>query len=160
MELSIMSKIIVLTNQKGGCGKTTMTINLAGRFGKNAKVLVIDGDPQGTSSRWIASASELHPFPAAIANLSMVGNKAHKEIGKYAHDYDYIFVDCPPAVENNFTDSVLLIADLVIVPIIPSPADLWAAVGIQKLIAKVETFNETLKSRLLANMCQSNTSIY
>ena len=144
-----MSKIIVLTNQKGGCGKTTITINLAGSFGKTTKVLVVDGDPQGTSSRWIASASESKPFPATITNLSMVGDKAHKEIGKYVNDYDYIFIDCPPAVENNFTNSVLLIADLVIVPIIPSPTDLWAAVGIQKLIAKVENFNESLKARLL-----------
>ncbi|MBY0378432.1 MAG: ParA family protein, partial [Gammaproteobacteria bacterium] len=60
-----MAKIIVLTNQKGGCGKTTLTMNIAGVIGNNKKVLIIDGDPQGSATRWASSASDDHPFPTA-----------------------------------------------------------------------------------------------
>ena len=153
------AKIIVITNQKGGCGKTTLAMNLAGVIGARAKVLLVDGDPQGSASRWAASASDAKPFPTAIMGLANIKDKVHREIKKYIADYEYIVVDCPPAIDNNFTSSALLIADLALIPIVPSPTDLWAAVGIQKVIADVSEINENLKARLVANMCQSNASI-
>ena len=52
-----------------------------------------------------------------------------------------------------------MISDLVIVPVIPSPADLWAAIGIQRLIERVQDLNEALKARLVINMCQPNINI-
>ncbi|HRG64009.1 MAG TPA: ParA family partition ATPase [Burkholderiales bacterium] len=153
------AKVIVVTNQKGGCGKTTLTMNLAGVIGLKAKVLLIDGDPQGSATRWAYSSSDDNPFPAAVMSLANVTDKVNREIKKYLEDYEYIFVDCPPAIDNNFTSSALLIADLALVPVIPSPTDLWAAVGIQKLISNVSEINDKLISRLVANMCQSNISI-
>ncbi len=153
------AKIIVITNQKGGCGKTTMAMNLAGFIGLKSKVLLVDGDPQGSATRWAASAPDEKPFPAAVMGLANVNDKVHREIKKYISDYDYIFVDCPPAIDNSFTSSALLVADLALIPIIPSPTDLWAAVGIQKLIANVSEINEKLQARLVANMCQNNASI-
>ncbi|MCC2625621.1 MAG: cobyrinic acid a,c-diamide synthase [Burkholderiales bacterium] len=153
------AKIIVVTNQKGGCGKTTLTMNLAGVLGSKKKTLIIDGDSQGSATRWASSASDNKPFPTAIMGLANTGDKVHREIKKYAADYDYIFVDCPPAIDNNFTASALLVADLALVPVIPSPTDLWAAIGIQKVISNVMDLNENLQARLVANMCQNNTSI-
>lgn len=153
------AKIIVVTNQKGGCGKTTIVMNIAGIMAKTSKVLVIDGDPQGSASRWAASASDEKPFPAAISGLSHANDKVHREIKKHVDDYDYIVVDCPPSVESNFTSSALLVADLALIPVIPSPTDLWAAIGIQKLITSVSAINETLEARIIANMCQGNASI-
>jgi chromosome partitioning protein len=153
------AKIIVLTNQKGGCGKTTLTMNLAGVVGKTAKVLLIDGDPQGSASRWAASSSDENPFPTAVMSLANVEDKVNREIKKYIPDYDYIFIDCPPAIDNKFTASALLVADLAIVPVVPSPTDLWSAVGIQKIISNVSDINEKLQARLVANLCQTNASI-
>ncbi len=153
------AKVIVLTNQKGGCGKTTLAMNLAGVLGNGAKVLLVDGDPQGSAMRWAASASDIKPFPSAIMSLANIHDKVNREIKKYTPDYDYIVVDCPPAIDNNFTASALLIADLALVPVLPSPTDLWAAVGIQKLISQVSDINENLRARLVANMCQTNASI-
>jgi chromosome partitioning protein len=92
----------------------------------------------------------------SLANLD---GKVNREVKKYLDDYEYIFIDCPPAIDNKFTASALLIANLAIVPVIPSPTDLWSAVGIQKLINSAMDFNESLKTKLLANMCQPNTSI-
>ncbi|MBP9741796.1 MAG: ParA family protein [Burkholderiales bacterium] len=153
------AKVIVVTNQKGGCGKTTLTMNLAGIIGAKAKTLVVDGDTQGSATRWASSAPDENPFPAAVMGLANTGDKAHREIKKHIDNYDFIIIDCPPAVDNNFTASVLLIADLALIPIVPSPTDLWSAVGIQKLITNVSTINENLKARLVANMCQGNVSI-
>jgi chromosome partitioning protein len=153
------AKVIVVTNQKGGCGKTTLTMNLAGALGAKSKVLVVDGDPQGSATRWAASASDEKPFSASVMGLANAGDKVHREIKKYIDNYDYILIDCPPAVENSFTGSALMVADLALIPIVPSPTDLWSAIGIQKLISNVSVLNEKLETRLVANMCQGNVSI-
>jgi len=152
------AKIITVANQKGGSGKTTIAMQLAGTLGRNNnKVLVIDADPQGTATRWAASAEEDKPFRARVAGLSAAGGRVHREVKKFIDDFDYIVVDCPPAVDSPVPQSALLISDLVLVPVIPSPADLWAATGIQKLIDNAQEINEKLEARLIANMCQPNT---
>jgi len=92
-------------------------------------------------------------------SLANISDKVSREIKKYFDDYEYILVDCPPAMANKFTASALLVADLALVPVIPSPTYLWAAVGIQNLIAEVAEINDKLQARLVANMCQTNASI-
>ena len=62
-------------------------------------------------------------------------------------------------MESPVPQSALLISDLVLVPVIPSPADLWAATRIQQLISNIQDINETLKGRLIPNMCQPNTTL-
>ncbi|MEH2402833.1 ParA family protein [Nostoc sp.] len=52
-------------------------------------------------------------------------------------DYDYIIIDCPPAADSPVPQSALLIADLALVPIMPSPLDMWAAVGIRQVIQNI-----------------------
>jgi chromosome partitioning protein len=157
-EDNMSAKIIVITNQKGGCGKTTITMNLVPAFVKDdLKVLVVDGDPQGSATRWASSANEANPYPAPIIGLSNANDKAHNEIKKHIHNYDYIIVDCPPAVDSVFSQSALLVADLALVPIKPTPPDLWAAVGIKKVINSVSVQNENLISKLVISMRQSNS---
>lgn len=154
------AKILVAANQKGGCGKTTVTMQIGGTLGRTGhRVLIVDADPQGTATRWAASASDESPFPAHVAGLAAAGGKVHREIKKYLDGYDYILVDCPPAVESAVPQSVLLIADVALVPIIPSPADLWAATGTRGLIERAVEINPALQSRLVVNMLQSNTSM-
>ncbi|MCX8515044.1 MAG: AAA family ATPase [Burkholderiales bacterium] len=152
------AKIIVITNQKGGCGKTTVTMNLVPAFVKNGfKVLIVDGDPQGTATRWASAASDNNPYPAPVIGLSNTNDKAHNEIKKHIHNYDYIIVDCPPAADSEFSQSALLVADLALVPIKPTPPDLWAAVGIKKVINSVLVQNENLISKLVISMRQTNS---
>ena len=154
------AKIIAVANQKGGSGKTTVSMQLAGTIARRGnKVLVVDADPQGTATRWAASAEDEHPFPASVVGLSAASAKVHREVKKFIDDYNYIIIDCPPAADSPVPQSALLIADLVLVPLIPSPLDMWAAVGIRQVIANVSDLNEGLKSRLVLNQCQPNTTL-
>ena len=154
------AKIIAVANQKGGSGKTTVSMQLAGTIARRGnKVLVVDADLQGTATRWAASAEDDHPFPASVVGLSAASAKVHREVKKFIDDYNYIIIDCPPAADSPVPQSALLIADLVLVPLIPSPLDMWAAVGIRQVIANVSDLNEGLKARLVLNQCQPNTTL-
>lgn len=122
-------------------------------------MLVVDADPQGTATRWAATADDDKPFPASVVGLSAATTKVHREVKKFVADYDYIIIDCPPAADSPVPQSALLIADLALVPLIPSPLDMWAAVGIRQVIENVGEINETLQSRLVINQCQPQTSL-
>lgn len=154
------AKIITVVNQKGGSGKTTISMQLAGALARRGnKILVVDADPQGTATRWAASAEDQAPFPASVVGLSAANNKVHREVKKFVDDYGCIIIDCPPAADSPVPQSALLIADLALVPLIPSPLDIWAAVGIRQVITNVSDINEILKARLVMNQCQPNTTL-
>lgn len=154
------AKIIAVVNQKGGSGKTTISMQLAGALAQRGnKILVVDADPQGTATRWAASAEDQAPFPASVVGLSAANNKVHREVKKFVDDYGCIIIDCPPAADSPVPQSALLIADLALVPLIPSPLDIWAAVGIRQVITNVSDINESLKARLVMNQCQPNTTL-
>lgn len=156
----MLAKIIAVCNQKGGSGKTTVSMQLAGTLAKRGhKVLVVDADPQGTATRWAASADDETPFPASVVGLSAANAKVHREVKKFVEDYDFIIIDCPPAADSPVPQSALLIADLAVVPVIPSPLDMWAAVGIRQVIENVSSLNEQLQARLVINQSQPNTNL-
>src|SRR2546423_12417101 len=95
------AKIIAVVNQKGGSGKTTLSMQLAGSLARRgSKVLVVDADPQGTATRWAASADDEKPFPASVVGLSAASTKVHREVRKFVPDYQYIIIDCPPAADS------------------------------------------------------------
>jgi chromosome partitioning protein len=154
------AKIIAVCNQKGGSGKTTLSMQLAGSLARRGgRVLVVDADPQGTATRWAASADDDKPFPASVVGLSAASTKVHREVKKFVEDYRYIIIDCPPAADSPVPQSALLVADLALVPVIPSPLDMWAAVGIREVIGNVSDINEELRSRLVINQLQPNTTL-
>ncbi len=154
------AKIIAVVNQKGGSGKSTVSMQLAGTLGLHQRsVLVVDADPQGTAIRWSAAAEDDKPFPASVINLSHAGGKLHHEVKKFIDKFDLIIIDCPPSVESIIPQSALLIADLALIPIIPALGDVWAAVGIKELIHRVSEVNQTLQSRYVINQLQPNTNI-
>lgn len=154
------AKVVTFCNQKGGCGKTSLSMQVAGGFARRGyRTLIVDADPQGTATRWSSAAPDDNPFPATVAGLSAAGGKVHREVQKFINDYDVIVVDCPPAVDSPVPQSALMVSDLAFVPVIPSPTDLWAAVGIRDLIQRTQDVNEGLQARLVPNMVQPNTTL-
>jgi chromosome partitioning protein len=156
----VESKIIASVNQKGGAGKSTLSMQLAGTLVMDGyRVIVIDADPQATATRWAAAAEDDRPFPAPVVGLSSAGAKVHREVKKFVGEYDFIIIDCPPAVDSPIPQSALLIADMALIPIIPSPPDLWAAVGIRHLISTLREINEGLEPRLVINSLEPQTNV-
>lgn len=149
------ARVIAVVNQKGGAGKSTLAMLLAASLAEEGRrVLVADADPQNTSLRW-ATAGE--GFPADVEDVSGE-DKLHKYLKKQLDDYDYIVIDTPPAATAPVTASALRIAHLALVPVIPSPPDLWASLRIREaILAAQEDKNTDLIARLVVNQAQLNT---
>jgi chromosome partitioning protein len=148
----LKARIITLINQKGGVGKTTATMLLSAELSKRGyRTLVADCDSQSSSMSWALAAPDSTPFPAAVVNLASFAEKTHREIQKHLDNYDFIVIDCPPSLEALAPQSALLVAHLAIIPLPPSPADLWAARPVKMLVERAQTVNEGLKAAILPN---------
>lgn len=153
------AKIIAVVNQKGGAGKTTLTMLLAGSLADRGKrVLVADADAQNTALHWSGmGAARGGTFPAEVEDVSGEENKLHKALRKRLDEFDYIVIDSPPAATAPVTASALRAAHLALVPVIPSPLDLWASVRIREAIVLARHKNPLLEARLVVNQMQPNT---
>ncbi len=147
--------IIGVLNQKGGVGKTTLSVNLAASLARGgSRVLLIDADPQGSALDW-AAARQSEPL------FSVVGlprPTVHKEIAQIGHGYDHIIIDGPPRV-TDLARSAIMASDVVLIPVQPSPYDIWAADEVVKLIDEAKVYNEKLKSAFVVNRKIANTAI-
>jgi chromosome partitioning protein len=157
--LEMMPIVIAVANQKGGCGKTTISMNLAGALAREGdyRVLFIDADPQASAMQWRKNSEEsalpfdLQPFPHPVL---------HKEMAKLGANYDLVFVDCPPGggsqaagadLARDICRSALRAADVVLVPIRPTPLDYHASHTLLPMIRDVAFLNEKLKVFIVIN---------
>jgi chromosome partitioning protein len=146
--------IIGLLNQKGGVGKTTMTLNLAAYFAREGlRTLVVDADPQASALSW-SSAREA---PALFPVIGMATPTLHRDLPAVAADYAVTIIDGAPRV--NIGRSAILASDLVIIPITPSPFDVWAADQTVRLVQEAQQFKENIRAVFTVNRKVVNTAI-
>ncbi|NES65298.1 MAG: AAA family ATPase, partial [Okeania sp. SIO2D1] len=147
--------IISVQNQKGGVGKTTLAVHISDELAKRgARVVLVDSDPQGSSRDWAAAREDQPPFNVIGLDRPTI----HRDLPTIAKDYDHAVIDGPPRV-SDLARSGIIVADVVVIPVQPSPYDVWAAQEVVKLVEEASVFKENLKSVFVINRKIVNTAI-
>ena len=135
----MLSKVITIAQQKGGTGKTTLAVHLALAFIKyhNLKVAIIDTDPQGSLGKWfmIRSEKKISNENLTFKTASLWG--AQYESKSLKQDHDIIIIDTPPKIESDARPAIEA-ANLVLIPVAPSPVDFWATEAIIDIAKKAK----------------------
>ncbi len=150
-------KVISVLNQKGGVGKTTISANLASAIAKKGKsVLLVDADPQGSALDWFASRSdELAPmFPV----VGCAKPNLHKTIPDLGKGRDIVVIDGAPRV-TDLARAAIMASDLVLIPVQPSPYDVWAAEEVVKLIKEAQIYRPEIQAAFVINRKIAKTAI-
>ncbi len=137
------AKIITIAQHKGGSGKSTIAIHLAiALLQAQNKSCIIDIDPQGSSTMWYRIRTEhYHSTDHEVGFASCGGIRISNEINKLKLISDFIIIDCPPHTDTD-AKAAIRAADLVLIPMQPSPADLWAT---QKTLEYAHDTNKNVK---------------
>ncbi len=147
--------IISFQNQKGGVGKTTLSINVAAALALTGlRVLIVDSDPQGSVRDWASVREDTPPFHI----IGMDRPTIHRDLPAMTENYDHIIIDAPPRV-SELARSAILASDCVVIPVQPSPYDVWAAKEIVAIINEAAVFKENIKSVFVINRKITNTAI-
>jgi chromosome partitioning protein len=133
----MLSKVITISQQKGGTGKTTLAVHLAMAFIKyhGLKVAIIDTDPQGSLGKWfmIREERKVSNENLTFKTASLWG--AQYESKTLKNDHDIVIIDTPPKIESDARPSIEA-ADLVLIPMAASHVDFWATGAIVDIAKK------------------------
>jgi chromosome partitioning protein len=122
----MVGRVYTVAQQKGGAGKTTLAAHLAVAWHEaGLRVAVIYIDPQGSLTRWYQTRTEALNGHTGISHLQINGWRTQREVERLARDNDIVVIDSPPHAETEARIAVRA-ANLVIVPVQPSPMDMWA----------------------------------
>ena len=157
-----MTKIISVCNQKGGCGKTTLSTTLAsGLVSRGYKVALIDSDPQRSSGDWAAQAATLGKRTPLV--IGMDRPTIADELKNLPPEYDYAVIDSISGLSpfsQKIIAGVIKASNLVIVPIVPSQVDVWASASVIEMIqARHELTDNQPAARLFMNLTRKGTRL-
>ena len=149
--------IIGLLNQKGGVGKTTLSVSIAHQLvleKPKSRVLVVDADPQQSSLTWSSVRDDVAPFSV----VGLPKKTIHRDLQGLAEGYEHVVIDGPPRV-TDLARSCILASDLVIIPCTPSPYDVWASAETVNLVREALDFKKNLKFFFAINRKIVNSAI-
>ena len=149
-----MRKIMVL-NSKGGCGKSTIATNLATYYAsyEGKKVTLVDFDPQGSSLDWLKVRPRILPEISSI--------NATKEAVRFSKDTEIVIMDVPARIEGQELASLVKRVETIIIPVLPSPIDMRAAIKYMEEVQKNgRVARKEVKIGVIANRVRENTIIF
>lgn len=139
-----MAKIILITHQKGGVGKSTLAFNLAQNISSNAKVAMLDMDLQGSliQLKELVTGFDILSYQDDIDAITKL-------------DYDFVFIDTPPYLSNHLP-SLIKMADLIL---IPTKAGILDLLAIKSTIEFIANENKMDSAMVVFNMIKANTTL-
>ncbi|WP_425916309.1 ParA family partition ATPase [Pseudomonas sp. GWSMS-1] len=150
--------IIALLNQKGGVGKTTLATHIAGELAMRGQhVVLLDADPQGSAQDWTQRRAQ-QGLPRLFGTVGLARETLHLEAPDLARRADHMVIDGPPRIAA-LARSALLATDCVLIPVQPSPYDLWASAEMIALIREAQVFRPQLAAAFVINRRVSTTII-
>lgn len=150
-----MPLVISSLHPKGGVGKSTVSLCIAecARVHDAQDVLILDTDPQGTSARWSQSA-DAGPLVVHTPNVEQL----EAEIERLGASYELVVIDGSAQLKGA-TGAVIRLSDLVLLPVQPSPADVWATEPIVQLIHDRRKAVGSPAAGFVVNRATPNTNI-
>ena len=146
--------IILVASQKGGCGKSTTSVNICAELArKNKDVVLIDADKQGTAARWASdrNAGEVAPVIHCVQKFDNI-RETLLDLDKR---YEYVVVDTAGRDSREMRTGMTA-ADVLLVPFRPSQPDLDTLPHLVEVIAEAMDFNPKLKAYAMLTMAPSN----
>ena len=156
--------VILVMNQKGGVGKSTIATNLAGEFSKQCKTLLVDADPQHSAldfgkARQNELGEENKLLVVGKDYNQMAGKAVRDDLRMLREDYDVVVLDSPAKADVT-AKSLAIVSDLVIIPIIPGYFDVWAMERTKEdILGAIEATDGRLKARLILNRRDDRTGL-
>src|SRR5690554_2433270 len=142
--------IVALLNQKGGVGKTTLATHIAGELAMRGQhVVLLDTDPQGSALDWTQRRSQ-QGLPRLFGAVGLARETLHQEAPELARRCDHLIIDGPPRIAA-IARSALMAAQQVLIPVQPSPYDLWASGEMVALIREAQVFRSDLVAAFVIN---------
>jgi len=149
--------IIGMLNQKGGVGKTTLSVSIAHELARRnplEDVLLVDADPQQSALTW----SEVRENKLPFAVIGLAKKSLHRDLPAIGKNYKHIIIDGSPRV-TELARSCIMASDIVAIPCTPSPYDIWASEETVQLVKEAAVYKEKLKCCFVINRKIVNTAM-
>jgi chromosome partitioning protein len=147
--------IVAVVGNKGGTGKTTLSLNLAAGLARRGSVVIVDADPQQSAYQWRLTGDENAALPVVVAAAFGL----EKTVQALRDVHDHVVIDCPPSVKALQTEHALRLADHALIPLQPSPMDLWATSHLARTIEKIRAENPRLRALIVMSQMEPRTTL-
>ena len=132
-------RVIAVLNQKSGSGKTTIAINLAHALRRQGKdVLIVDADPQGSARDWSENSAD-----GVCPVVGLDRETLSRDLPAVTESFDWVVIDGPPQLAG-ISAAAVKVADAVLIPVQPSPYDVWSCADLVDILEARRTVTDGL----------------